>query len=63
MRETEDKITDVNMNFYLTADDSEELLENQYYHDWIKRYCIQNTVSIEVRGHENRQIGKLVRIK
>lgn len=38
------------------------LLENMYYSDWIKQYCLQQLVSINVSGHVERYAGGQIEI-
>lgn len=47
----------------LTAEPEEEfIMKNLYFGDWIKRYCLQQTVSINVEGHCDRYCGGLIEI-
>ncbi len=38
------------------------LLDNMYYSDWIKQYCLQQLVSIHVHGHVERYAGGQIEI-
>ena len=40
----------------------EEMLDNLWYGNWIKEYCLQQLVEITVQGHERRHVGGLIRI-
>lgn len=47
----------------LTAEPEEEfIMKNLYFGDWIKRYCLQQTVSINVEGHSERYCGGMIEI-
>lgn len=60
---SDSSLDDTLTNFTLTGESDEELIKNIYYNDWIKKYCVQNTMNIIVRGHESRQIGSLVELQ
>ena len=44
-------------------EDNEEILKNIYYGDWIKRYCLQQTVQCVIEGHSQRHAGGMIEIK
>jgi hypothetical protein len=50
------------MRFVLEGERDPAVLDNMYYDEWVKRYCLQQTVSITVRGHEGRHAGGIVEI-
>ena len=38
------------------------IMQNIYFGDWIKRYCLQHTVSIMIEGHVDRYCGGMISI-
>lgn len=46
-----------------TGEDREDYIDNLYKGDWIKRYCMQLTVSLVVKGHEDRHAGGMIEIE
>lgn len=54
---------DTDVNSEIIGENNETIIKNIYFNDWIKRYCMQNTVNIVVRGHEDRELGKLIWIE
>lgn len=56
-------LNDIDTNLVMMNDDDEIIMKNIYLNNWIKGYCLQNMMSITVRGHESRQIGKLIQIQ
>lgn len=55
-------ISEQNVRNKLLGESSDEIIENMYYSEWIKRYVNQNTISIIVRGHEGRTPGNIIEI-
>lgn len=49
--------------FKLEAEPSEATIDNLYFGDWIKQYCLQQTVSIVVRGFEERHCGAFIEME
>jgi len=46
-----------------TGENDETVMDNLYYSNWIKQYCIQQTVSITVVGHVERYAGGMIEIE
>lgn len=47
----------------LTAEfEEEEIMKNIYFGDWIKRYCLQHTVTTMLEGHVSRYAGGIIEI-
>jgi len=44
-------------------EDDEEICKNIYYSDWIKRYCLQQTIQCSLEGHCERFAGGMIEIK
>ena len=44
-------------------EDDEEILKNIYYSDWVKRYCLQQTIQCTLEGHSDRYAGGMIEIK
>lgn len=42
--------------------DSEDMLDNIWYGNWIREYCNQQLVEITVDGHQDRYAGGMIRI-
>jgi hypothetical protein len=42
--------------------DDEIIMKNLYFGDWIKRYCLQHTVSVIIEGHADRYCGGMISI-
>jgi hypothetical protein len=42
--------------------EEEKIMKNIYFGDWIKRYCLQHTVSVIVEGHVDRYCGGMIKI-
>ncbi len=50
-------------NQELTGEFEEEaIMKNLYFGDWIKRYCLQHTVSVILEGHVDRYCGGMISI-
>lgn len=50
-------------NQELTAEvEEKEIMKNIYFGDWIKRYCLQHTVSVILEGHSQRYCGGMIEI-
>jgi len=45
------------------SDGNAELLDNVFYDEWVKKYCLQQTFSITLQGHEKRCCGKMLNIQ
>ena len=58
-----DDISDLSMSRYFTGEQDQKFIENIAYDDWIKRYVMQNYVTIVVPGHEKRYAGALIEVK
>ena len=46
-----------------TGESKEDVIDNMYYDDWIKRYCMQQYVTLIVRGHSDRYAGGMIDIQ
>lgn len=44
-------------------ENNEEILKNIYYANWIKRYCLQQTIQCTLEGHADRFAGGMIEIK
>ena len=44
------------------SDGNENILDNIFYSEWLKRYCLQQTITITVYGHEKRYCGGMITI-
>jgi hypothetical protein len=55
-------LDDSSVNITYEGDDNENILKNIFLNNWIKNYCVQNTLNITVMGNEYRKIGKLINI-
>jgi hypothetical protein len=42
--------------------DEEAVMKNIYFGDWIKRYCLQHTVSTILEGHSDRYCGGVIQV-
>ncbi|MCK5015887.1 MAG: hypothetical protein KAS32_02350 [Candidatus Peribacteraceae bacterium] len=56
-----DNITSASQEFTGEVED-EVIMKNMYYGDWIKRYCLQHTVSTVMEGHSDRYAGGMIEI-
>jgi len=56
-------ISEPDTQHILSGEVLEEAIENIYYDDWIKRYCMQQVLSIIVQGHQERLIGSLIDVE
>ena len=56
-------ISDTNTAHEVMSVDSEEIIENIAYNKWIKRYSLQQSLAIVVRGFEDRYAGQQIEIK
>lgn len=56
-------ISDSNVNSKNLGESEENIINNIYYNNWIKTYCMQQTMSIIVKGYEERHAGGLVEIE
>ena len=53
-----------NQNRYInTGEKREDFIDNIYYNNWIKQYSLQQTISIYVKGHQDRKAGGVIKIK
>lgn len=55
-------ISEVNTNISNHGEFNEDIIKNMYFNDWIKRYSMQQTVSILVQGHEARHAGGMIEV-
>lgn len=55
-------IANDNTNISYMAEADKDTLKNIGYNDWFKRYCMQQTVNIIVKGHEARYAGGIIQI-
>lgn len=55
-----DDISDEKNYIKVCSDGNEDLLDNVFYDEWIKKYCLQQTFTITVLGHEKRCCGKMI---
>lgn len=49
--------------YTLEAEASKEQLDNIFYSNWIKGYCLQQMISIQVRGWEERHCGGMIEME
>ena len=56
-------ISNKNTNIVFTGENTQKKIENIYNNEWIKRYAMQQTLTIMVEGHEERYAGGLIEIK
>lgn len=56
-------ITVQNVDIKLTGESDEDMIDNIYYNDWIKKYCLQNVVNINVIGNSIRHAGNMIEIE
>lgn len=56
-------ISETDVNHQLDGSPTLDVLKNIYYSRWIQRYCNQQLVTIEVRGHEKRYCGAMIELK
>lgn len=55
-------IEEVEESFELEGDNKEYHLENLWYDSWIKQYCLQQTISLLLKGYNKRQIGTIIEV-
>lgn len=55
-------ISDDTSYIKLLNDGSDSLVDNLFYDEWVKKYCLQNQITITVQGHEKRCCGKMIYI-
>lgn len=58
-----DDISDERTSYKNLNVKDENLIDNIYVYEWIKRYCMQQIVTITVPGHEERYTGRLIEIE
>ena len=46
-----------------TGESDPDIMDNLWYGDWIKRYCKQQLIEVNVRGHEDRYAGGMIYIQ
>ena len=51
-----------NIKFENTAEDNVNVINNIYNNSWVKHYNIQQTISLTVKGHEDRYCSGLIKI-
>jgi len=56
-------LKDADVDIQMIGDDDENIIKNVYFNNWVKRYSVQNMINIIVRGHESREVGKMITIK
>ena len=44
------------------GENTETILDNLYFSNWIKQYCLQQTIDIIVKGHNKRYAGGMIEI-
>jgi len=49
--------------YVIEGDSSIEILDSTFYHEFIKRYSLQQGIKIIVKGHEERYAGALIEIE
>lgn len=49
--------------FILEDEFKEEILDNMWYDNWIKQYCLQQTFSFIVNGHIAREPGNVIEVE
>jgi hypothetical protein len=54
-------ISELNSEITLSGTDSADEIDNIYYHDWLRNYSKQQSLSVVVRGWEERFAGMMVR--
>jgi hypothetical protein len=47
----------------LTGEVDEKIMDNIYFSNWIKEYCMQQLVVMTVRGHEDRHAGGMIEVE
>lgn len=55
-------ISNSNSIHALTGESDEKTINNMYNDYWIKKYSLQQCLSLTVRGHERRKCGELIEI-
>ena len=43
-----------------TGETNSKIMDNMYYDNWIKQYCLQQIVTITVKGHNERYAGGMI---
>jgi hypothetical protein len=56
-------ISNPSASFINTGEEDEGMIENIFFNEWTKRYNLQQTVSIIVKGHEGRYAGGMIEIQ
>lgn len=56
-------ISDENVRNRTYGDTDLDIINNIYYDNWIKTYCMQQTLSILVSGYEERYAGGLIEVE
>jgi len=55
-------ISEKDSNINMTSESDIPTIENMMYHDWLRRYNIQQTLSVIVQGWEKRFAGKMIEV-
>lgn len=55
--------SDSKTNFINEVEDSSDKLNTMFNNEWIKLYNAQHTISVSVRGHEERYCGAMIEIQ
>jgi len=63
LQSTNENIEDTETKIELTGESDPNVIRNLTINKWFKSYCMQNTLSIVVKGHESRHVGALINIK
>jgi hypothetical protein len=45
-----------------TGETEKQIIDNLFYSDWIKQYCLQQLVTITIKGHNERYAGGMIEI-
>lgn len=56
-------ISDSDVRHTNFGEDTEQIVDNIYYNNWVKSYSMQQTLSITVHGHEQRYAGGLIEVE
>jgi len=55
-------ISERDSNINITSEINTNILDNMFYHEWLRRYSVQQTLSIIVKGWEKRFAGKMIEL-
>jgi hypothetical protein len=45
-----------------TGESDLKIMDNMWFGDWIKKYCLQQLIEINVKGHEDRYAGGMIEV-